>query len=125
MFAESTNQIWVRETQEGGRLTTIVSEDSLQRDTVPRFTGTARPDGTWSISRTLAIGPEGGPRKGGHRLFLEQTMNVRGTHERTREGVKETARGRAEYRFRADSANGAVFTTCTVTFTATGPRVSV
>jgi hypothetical protein len=39
-------------------------------------------------------------------------------------GVKETAAGKAEYRFRADSANGVVFTTCTVTFTATGTRVA-
>jgi hypothetical protein len=98
--------------------------DSLQHDTVPQFTGTARPDGSWSIDRTLALGPEGGPRKGGHRLFVEQTMNVRGAHKMTPTGVKETAAGKAEYRFRADSANGVVFTTCTVTFTATGTRVA-
>jgi hypothetical protein len=36
----------------------------------------------------------------------------------------ETATGKAEYRFRLDCANGAVFTTCTVTFTATATHTS-
>jgi hypothetical protein len=104
-------------------MTAVVSMDSLGRDAIAPLTGTVRPDGSYSISRTLALGPEGGPRQGGRRFFLEQVMSVRGRFEQTLAGVREAATGSAAYRFHADSAGGAVFTTCTVSFTGSGTRV--
>jgi hypothetical protein len=118
-----SSTFYVRETHDGTRLTSVVSMDSAMKNPDPPFTGTIQPDGSWSIDRTMAVGREGGPRKGGQRFFLEQVMNVRGTHEKSPEGVRETATGTAAYHFRADSA-GPVFTTCTITFTASGTRVA-
>jgi hypothetical protein len=122
-LAADSGAFWVRVMQSGATMT-LVPSDSLGRDAAPPITGLLQPDGSFTTSRSLAFGPEGGPRQGGRRFFVVQEANGQGKFEHTGDGVRWTASGVFTHRFHVDSATGAVFTTCARPFTASGTRVS-
>lgn len=112
----------IRVDQDGSRLTVYILDENEQPEPSLAFEGSVRADGTTRVTRSLDIGLED-PREGGHRFFVQERAEVTGRNL-TSDGSRTASEGKFDVIFRSGSENAAVFTTCTVPFTATGTRVS-
>ena len=101
---------------------TFVASDTLGGNAGPPFTVEIRPDGGYSTRRSLPAEPEGGPRRGGRRFFVEQQQRAEGRFEPGDGTPRFAAEGEFAHVFREDSASGAIFTTCTRRYTVSGTR---
>lgn len=122
-LAAESIRVGLRVTHLGENLT-VVPSDTIGRDPAPPFQGSIRPDGAFTIARTLQLGLEG-PREGGRRFHVEQYASVQGRFEHVQGLTRHDATGIFVYRFREGGSSGAVFTTCSRPFRARALRVSV
>jgi hypothetical protein len=109
--------------QAGSRLTVSAELDDQGRP-VPGldFTGSIAADGSFTLSRNIAVGFEG-PRAGGHTFYVAQQASITGRFETGAGEPRMTASGTFTDVFRDGGASGPVFTTCTLPFTTTATRI--
>ena len=110
--------------QSGSQLTVSAELDEQGRPVLGLdFVGTVAADGSFTLTRNVAMGSEG-PRAGGHIFYVTQHASITGHFEMVAGQPQMNAAGTFADTFRDGGSSGAVFTTCTLPFTTTATRVS-